>query len=307
MHLARAFAPTWVIALVSSNALAQTAPTPPAPWASAAPAAPAPDLATLAPPRRAEGWPTISPGRLAVAPVAPLAAPQPPIEAAADHHFQLPTARPMRMGDLMGHYISHLGWVGLRYGLTRSVDVGVGVPYYFAGLSADVRVSFYQRPGVAVSWWGYVTVPFKPDGERPSSNLGFTWAYAGMGWLTGPLVSLWSGRMGVHMGLHAAQRTGLGGLWVFGHATVDVRIVEGIKVIGQALAFYELSEESGDRARALLGNGAQRFLPFALAGMRFHTRRFAADIGALVPLSPQSPLYSESLAVLPWMSLSHLF
>ncbi|MFO0652494.1 MAG: hypothetical protein U0326_40115 [Polyangiales bacterium] len=279
-----------------------------APWSSAAPSTAPEDPATFRAPPPASHWPTIAPARVAPALLtAPLQVEREVIEPAADHNFQLPTARPMRLGDIMGHYISHLGWVGLRYGLTRSVDVGVGVPFYFAGMSADVRVAFLQRRGVAISWWAYVTIPFKPDGEFATSNLGFTWAYAGLGWLTGPLVSLWSGRIGVHIGLHAAQRTGLGGLWAFGHATVDVRIVEGIKAIAQGLALYEVAEESGERARTLLGNGQRRFIPFVLLGVRFHTRRFAADIGALAPLSDQSPLYSESLAVLPWMSLSHLF
>lgn len=278
-----------------------------APWSSAAPSSPPADPSSFSAPPAATRWPTIAPARLVAPLVTPPAVEREVVEPAADHNFQLPTARPMRLGDVMGHYISHLGWVGLRYGLTRSVDVGVGVPYYFAGMSADVRVAFLQRRGIAVSWWAYVTIPFKPDGEFATSNLGFTWAYAGLGWLTGPLVSFWSGRLGVHVGLHAAQRTGLGGLWAFGHATVDVRIVEGIKVIAQGLALAEVAEESGERARTLLGNGQRRFIPFALLGMRFHTRRFAADIGALAPLSDQSPLYSESLAVLPWMSLSHLF
>ncbi len=295
------------IAAAMLSSTAASAQTLSAPWASASPTTPHTDPATLAAPPAPTRWPSITPPR--IAPPLTIAPPaeREPIEPAADHNFQLPTARPMRLGDLMGHYISHLGWVGLRYGLTRSVDVGVGVPFYFAGLSADVRVAFLQRRGVSLSWWAYLTIPFKPDGEFATSNLGFTWAYAGMGWLTGPLVSLWNGRLGVHIGLHAAQRTGLGGLWLFGHATVDVRIIEGVKAIVQGLALYEVAEESGDRARALLGNGQRRLIPFALAGMRFHTRRFAADIGALMPLSAQSPLYSESLAVLPWMSLSHLF
>jgi hypothetical protein len=228
-------------------------------------------------------------------------------EPAGDHHFQLPTARTLRLGDVMGHYVSHLGWVGLRYGLTRSIDVGVGVPFYFAGVSADVRAAIVQRPGLAVSWWGYVTVPFKPSGEYPTSNLGFTWANAGMGWMTGPLVSFWGRRAGVHLGLHVAQRTGLGGLWLASHVTVDVRLTEGVKLIAQGFALYEVAEERADRARGLLGNGTRRWIPYALGGVRFHTRRFAADIGTLIPLHESAPLWSESLAVLPWMSLSHLF
>lgn len=298
--------PTLAVLLVAVTpaAAAQTAV---APWATGSTTNPPPP-----PPRPAQGpaapWPTVAPAHPTPGPpLPPVRAPREPYEAAADHYFQLPTGQMMRLGDLQGHYIGHLGWVGLRYGLSRVVDVGVGLPYYFAGVSADARVAIVQRPGFAAAWWAYVSVPFLPDGESPSSQLGFTWAYAGMGWLTGPLVSLWTRRFGVHLGAHVAQRTGLGGLWFVGHVTLDLRLTDSLKLIAQGLAFYEVAEESADGARALLGNGTARFMPYALAGVRFHTRRFAADVGAMVPLSAQSPLHSESLVVLPWMSLSHLF
>jgi hypothetical protein len=38
-----------------------------------------------------------------------------------------------------------------------------------------------------------------------------------------------------------------------------------------------------------------------------YTRRFYADLGVLVPLSPQAPLWSDRIAALPWITLSHLF
>jgi hypothetical protein len=297
--------PTLALALLALTPAA-AAQSSPAPWANA-PALPSP--AAPPPPRAAPSWPAVvPPAPTAAAPTLPtVRAPREAYEPAADHHFQLPTGRMMRLGDLQGHYIGHLGWLGVRYGLSRVIDVGVGLPYYFAGISADARVAIVQRQGFAAAWWGYVTVPFKPDGDSPSANLGFTWAYAGMGWLTGPLVSVWTQRFGVHVGAHVAQRTGLGGLWFVGHVTLDLRLTESLKLIAQGITFYEVAEERADGARALLGNGTARFLPYGLGGVRFHTRRFAADVGVLVPLSAQSPLHSESLVVLPWMSLSHLF
>ena len=314
--------------LVTASAAAQTpaatsTPAPPwmRPWTTTLDAPPvlpdvgvaAQDLPPAPPwPRR---WPTVRvPARRLVRPMG-VSAPSTRTTAsegetadpASGHHFQLPTARLLRYGDLMGHYVSHLGWAGLRYGLTRRVDVGVGVPYYFAGISLDARVAFVQNQNFAAAWWGYVTVPFRPEGDLPTSNLGFTWAYAGMGWLTGPLVSVWKGRVGAHAGLHVGQRTGLGGLWLVSHLTVDVRLVPGVKLIAQGLMFYELSLEQGDRARALLGNDERRFIPYALGGVRFHTRRFAADVGVLAPLAEAAPLWSDRMAVLPWMSIAHLF
>ena len=124
---------------------------------------------------------------------------------------------------------------------------------------------------------------------------------------TGPLVSLWNDRVGVHAGVHVAQRSGLGGAWLLSHVTADVRIIEGIKVLLQGVSFNELTPEKSDVARPLVGNGSLRWLPYALAGARFYTRRFSADMGVLAPLSPDCPLWSERLVVIPWVSLTHRF
>lgn len=302
-----------VVATTLSGAVA-LAQTPPAPWGAAPPASGA---ATAPPPARVPSgaWPSRPapapppgpPTALTPGLAAANARLQEATDPAYDHAFQMPNARVLRVGDLMGHYVGHLGWVGARYGLTRSIDVGAGVPYYFLGISLDARVSFVQRPGLAASWWAYVSVPFQADGDSSTSSLGFTWAHAGMGWMTGPLVSIWGRRAGFHAGVHVAQRTGLGGLWLFSHATVEVQVVAGMKAIGQMIALYEVAPETGDRARALLGNEQPRFLPYALAGMRLFTRHFAADFGALVPIVAEAPLASERLPVLPWVSLAHLF
>lgn len=222
-------------------------------------------------------------------------------------YFQLPTARIVRYGDVMAHYLSALGWLGARYGLTRRVDVGLGVPYYLYGLSVDARVLFYEREGFAAAWWGMATVPFRGDADRATDCLGFTWNFAGLGWASGPLVTWWSDRLALSGGLHLAQRTGLGGVWLMGHVTADLRLVNGVKLLAQGFALAELSRESRARAEALLGDGGRRVLPYALGGVRFYTRRFSADLGLLAPLSPAAPLYTERLGVLPWVSLSHLF
>ena len=222
-------------------------------------------------------------------------------------HFQMPSAVLLRYGDFSGMYLTHLGWVGLRRGLTRSIDVGLGVPYYFLGVTVDARIAFVQREGFAAAWWAYASVPFVGEGDRPTSQLGFTWSYGGLGWATGPLVSLWNDRVGVHAGLHIAQRTGLGGAWIFAHVTADVRLIEGIKLIVQGVSFNEISLEKSETARSLIGNGSARWLPYGLAGVRFYTRRFSADMGALAPLSRDCPLWSERLAVIPWVALTHRF
>lgn len=222
-------------------------------------------------------------------------------------YFQLPSARVLRYGDLVGRYVSHLGWAGVRAGLTSSVDVGVGVPYYLAGVSLDLRVAFVQTERFSAAWWGFATVPFLSEGERPGSYMGFTWAYAGVGWMTGPLVTVNIGRVTVSAGVHLAQRTGLGGVWLFDHATVDFRVSSGVKLLVQGVTFIELGLEQADRARSLLGNGTARVLPYTQAGVRFFGRSFAADMGVLVPLSEACPLWSPRLAVIPSISLTHRF
>ncbi len=294
--------------LGGAECFAQDAPAPPWSQTSPAPTGPAGGEETREVPQ-AGRWPSM--GQAPVARRAEAEARRPVQRGSEDpgtsQHFQMPSAVLLRYGDFAGMYLTHLGWIGLRRGLTRSIDVGVGVPYYFLGVSVDARIGFVQREGFAAAWWAYATVPFVAEGERPASQLGFTWSYAGLGWATGPLVSLWNDRVGVHAGVHIAQRTGLGGAWLLSHVTAEVRIIEGIKFLLQGVSFNELSLEKSDTARPLVGNGAARWLPYALAGVRFYTRRFSADMGALAPLSRDCPLWSERLAVIPWVALTHRF
>lgn len=287
--------------LGGSAALAQAPPwveTPPSP------AVPSSDA-----PPRATRWPAPRPARTRARVVLPALrrVPEADADPGAGGYFQMPTARLLRHGDVAGTYLSALGWVGVRYGATRTVDLGVGVPYYFAGLTVDARVAFAQGRGVAAAWWFYASVPLVPEGDRASSSLGFTWSYAGVGWLSGPLVTLWGERVTASLGLHVAQRTGLGGVWLLSHATLAVRIIDGVKALAQAVMLYEAAPERAPRAEALLGNGTPRIIPYALAGARLYTRRFSADLGVLAPLSSEAPLYSERLPVIPWIALQHLF
>ncbi len=287
--------------LGGSAALAQAPP-----WSDTPPAAPREVLA--APPRTTQ-WPASRPARVRPRVVLPALrrAPEADADPGAGGYFQMPTARLLRHGDVAGTYLSALGWVGVRYGATRTVDLGVGVPYYFAGLTVDARVAFAQGRGIAAAWWFYASVPLVPEGDRASSSLGFTWSYAGVGWLSGPLVTLWGERVTASFGLHVAQRTGLGGVWLLSHATLAVRIIDGVKALAQAVMLYEAAPERAPRAESLLGNGTPRVIPYALVGARLYTRRFSADLGVLAPLSSDAPLYSERLPVIPWIALQHLF
>lgn len=277
------------------------------PWSST-PASPARPVVGVAPPR-ATRWPRPRPSRPRFVPAipGPRRTPEADPDPGAGGYFQMPTARVLRYGDLAATYVSALGWIGLRYGLTRHIDVGVGVPFYFAGLSVDARVAFAQGRGVSAAWWFYATIPAIPEGDRATSSLGFTWSFAGLGWASGPIVTLWGDRVTASFGLHLAQRTGLGGVWLLPHATFAVRIVDGVKALAQSVVLYEAAMEQAPRASSLLGNGAPRLIAYALGGVRLYTRRFAADLGGLVPLSEEAPLYSDRLPVIPWIALQHTF
>lgn len=122
----------------------------------------------------------------------------------------MPTARLLRIGDVMGHYISHLGWAGVRFGLTRSIDVGVGMRHTTSSASPSTPGSPRSvAKAWPALWWAYASVLAAAGGDSATTNFGFTWAHAGMGWITGPLVSVWGDRAGFHGGAHLAQRTGL--------------------------------------------------------------------------------------------------
>ncbi|MEZ4392309.1 MAG: hypothetical protein R3A48_14565 [Polyangiales bacterium] len=298
--------PVLVGALGASLAAAPSAHAQRPPWGERETAGPRPAVAQEPP--RATRWPAprrARPVRRAAVIPPPRSIDRDP-DPGAGAYFQTPTARVLRYGDFAATYVSALGWVGVRYGVTRHVDVGVGVPFYFAGLSVDARVAFAQGRGVSAAWWAYATVPSR-RGRARLEQPGIHLVLRGPGLGDWPRRDALGRRVTANLGLHVAQRTGLGGLWVLSHATLAVRIIDGVKALAQAVTLYEVAEERAPRAEALLGNGSPRFIPYALAGARLYTRRFSADLGALVPLSAAAPLYSEQIPVIPWIALQHTF
>jgi hypothetical protein len=225
------------------------------------------------------------------------------------HHFQMPSARPLHHGDSMLTVLGSLGWLGIRHGFTRRFDAGIGLPYYLAGLSADARFALALGDTAAVSLWGYVTVPLHPGDGSPASWLGFTWQGGGPAWVFGPLASVWGSRAGVHLGVHLAQRTLLGGLWLMSHATVEARILDSVRAIVQAVVLAEIVNETGSPggSTALLGNAHPRILPYGLAGVRIHSRRFAVDFGLLVVIGSDTPLSTGTAGLWPWLSMGYTF
>lgn len=225
------------------------------------------------------------------------------------HHFQMPSARPLYLGDSMVTVAGYLGWIGVRHGFHRRFDAGLGVPFYLAGLSLDGRYALVLGESAAVSLWGYASVPFLPGDGTASDFLGFTWQGAGAAWVLGPVVSVWGPRAGVHGGAHIAQRTQLGGAWALMHATVEGVVTDSVRAIGQVVVLAEMLNERGSGARvvSLVGNTHPRVHPYVLAGLRLHSRRFAVDVGALLVLGSRSPLATGVVSVWPWLSASQVF
>jgi hypothetical protein len=122
-------------------------------------------------------------------------------------------------------------------------------------------------------------------------------------------LSFWGDRGGAHFGVHLAQRALLGGLWTLAHATVDVRITDGVKALAQALLFAEALPEGASTLsqRTLLGNSQPRIMPYATLGVRLYTRRSSVDLGALLIVGERSLLAYGPASVWPWLSATHAF
>lgn len=260
--------------------------------------------------------PPVAPTQSAFGPVvAPAATPAEPERYARTpdptgwQYFAMPGARTLQRGDGAVSVGSLLGWVALRYGVHRRVDVGVGVPYALVGVAADARIALVSEAGWALSAWVMAQVPLHPGTSQAGDFFGFTWAGGGAWGAVGPLVSVFGERGGVHLGAHVAQRISMGGLWGLAHVSADYRVADGVKILGQALVFAEMVAESSATVgrRTLLGNAQPRVMPYATLGVRLYNRRSSVDVGALVIAGERSLLAYGPVSVWPWLSAVHAF
>ncbi len=224
-------------------------------------------------------------------------------------YFAMPGARTLQRGDGAISVGSLLGWVAVRYGAHRRLDVGVGVPYALVGVSADARIALVSEQHWALSAWMMVQVPLHPGSSNAGDFFGFTWGGGGAWGAVGPLVSIFGERGGVHFGAHVAQRVSMGGLWGLAHVSADVRVADGVKILGQALVFAEMVDESSVAItrRTLLGNAQPRIMPYGTLGVRLFNRRSSVDVGALVVVGEKSLLAYGPVSVWPWLSAVHAF
>ncbi len=205
---------------------------------------------------------------------------------------------------------SMLGWISSRYGVTRRLDVGVGVPFMLVGIAADVRLALVQERVWALSVWGMVQVPFHPGGTGLArSFFGFNYSGGGPWWTAGALLTVTGERASFHLGLHANQRSLLGGLWGLATVSAEFRLIDGMKAIGQAVLFGELVNESASTTerRSLLSNAQPRVMPYALLGVRVYSRRSAVDLGLLATVGDQSLLAYGPVSVWPFLSGGYWF
>lgn len=224
-------------------------------------------------------------------------------------YFAMPGARTLAQGDGAVSVGSLLGWVALRYGAHRRVDVGVGVPYALVGVSVDTRIALVSERSWALSAWVMAQVPLHPGTSAAGDFFGFTWGGGGAWGAVGPLVSVFGDRGGVHIGAHVAQRVSMGGLWGLAHVSADVRVADGVKILGQALVFAEMVNETSATIgrRTLIGNQQPRVMPYATLGVRLFNRRSSVDVGALVIVGERSLLAYGPVSVWPWLSAVHAF
>lgn len=224
-------------------------------------------------------------------------------------YFAMPGARTLPQGDGALSVGSLLGWVALRYGLHRRVDVGVGVPYALVGVSAEMRIALVLERNWALSAWAMAQVPLHPGTSAAGDFFGFTWGGGGAWGAVGPLVSIFGDRGGVHFGVHLAQRVSMGGLWGLAHVSVDARVTDGVKILGQVLTFGELVNEASDTVarRVLLGPQQPRVMPYGTLGVRLFNRRSSVDVGALLIVGDKSLLAYGPVSLWPWLSAVHAF
>jgi hypothetical protein len=223
--------------------------------------------------------------------------------------FAMPGARLVAAGDVAVSVGSLLGWAALRYGAHRRVDVGVGVPFALVGLSADARVLVFEDDRFALSLWAMAQVPMHPGTAVASDFFSFTWAGGGPWIAAGPVASLSGDRGAVTLGVHGGQRLAMGGLWLLAHLTVDVRLVDGLKLVTQAALLGEAALEVASPLgrRSLLGNAQPRWMPYATLGVRLFTRKSSVDLGALVIVGERSLLAYGPVSVWPWLNATHTF
>ncbi len=190
-------------------------------------------------------------------------------------YFWLPTARTLRARDIAMQYIGYLGLLGVRYGVVEDIDIGIGLPYYVLGLTADIRAALVQTDSVAFSFWGMAHMPLLRDvldGRGP--------VQAGMMYFAGPLLSFWGDKAGVHLGAQIAG-TSLGRVTLVAHGTVEVRMGGAMKIILETVNVFSLNEPFFPCRDAV---GSSTVLPHILTGVRLHSRRVAVDVGLLYPL-----------------------
>ncbi|MCC7537818.1 MAG: hypothetical protein IT379_16460 [Deltaproteobacteria bacterium] len=260
------------------------APAPPRSYTSAS----APRDFTLEP-RRSPPLPVAGEAEERAEPVEP---PDDRPRASVEHVFYLPTARTSGPG-LSGEYVSALGWFGIRAGIGSRVDVGLGLPFYLSGVSADARVAVVSTDSFAVAAYGYVSVPLNDE-----EGVDFSTSATGIAYAIGPTASLWGDEASVHAGVHLGGRTARGGLWLLAHSSLELKITRLVSALVSGVALVELSREDDAPRDA-------RTFPYVAAGARIGGRSFAVDCGLLVPLDRNAPGSLRRLPVTPMLSMGH--
>lgn len=111
------------------------------------------------------------------------------------HAGPLPVARPLRDGDIYGHFPAYGGLFSLQYGINGDADVGGGLTFFTLALTA--KYAFYHDDSLAVAAFAEIAFPFYKS-FWPMSAAGMEYMmFLGLG----PLFSLWNDLAELDVGL----------------------------------------------------------------------------------------------------------
>ena len=180
-----------------------TTPTPPPPPATTEPpVSPTTTTTTTTTTPPETGQPALPPPATS-ADVTPAALPDPAAtEGVADPGWTqvgfVPTARPLREGDMFAQILGYMGAFGIQYGVTGDLDISAGLSIFTLELAA--KYSFYHNDYMAISAIAEIIFPFYANAWPLSGEDSMGLKYMMMLGF-GPLFSLWNETFELDVGL----------------------------------------------------------------------------------------------------------
>jgi hypothetical protein len=226
--------------------------------------------------------------------------PPPPFDPGRGQLAIVPTARPLREGDVLAQYIGYSGLFGVQFGIDGNADIGVGIIPIQLALNIEAKVAFVNSEHVALSAFGGFMIPLYRD-EWPLSAGGLTYFFT---FAFGPLLSLYNDKAELDVGLVFAPTfqwqadgrydTDYGLFpWLMG----SVRLGDSFRMMLGVVHFGILGLE----ARGDIN------VPAALLGVRWHNETWAVDFGLGFPLHPDWWDLGSWAVTLPFLTIAQMW